>query len=127
MEHELLPTITKPTRITKTSATLIDNIIIGRNYQSTYTPMIIVTDLSDHYPTLLEIPNLDIYKKQPMKISTRKLDYNSVAKINDKLETIDWNSLLNNLDTESSFNTYQRTLSNTLDEITPVRVYHKSQ
>ena len=32
LEHELIPTVTKPTRITKNSATLIDNIIIGRNY-----------------------------------------------------------------------------------------------
>ena len=125
LEHELLPTITNPTRITKTSATLINNIIdlIGRNYQSIYTPMIILTDLSDHYPTLLEISNLDIYKKQPMKIKTRKLDHNNVVRINDKLETIDWDSLLNDVDTESSCNTYQRTISSTLDEISPVKEY----
>ena len=34
LEHQLLPTITKPTRITRTTATLLDNIIIGRTFQS---------------------------------------------------------------------------------------------
>ena len=33
LESEVIPTITKPTRITKNTATLIDNIMIGRNYQ----------------------------------------------------------------------------------------------
>ena len=32
LENELIPTITKPTRITRNTATLIDNIIIGRDY-----------------------------------------------------------------------------------------------
>ena len=36
LDHNLLPTITKPTRISKTSATLIDNILISKKLQSNY-------------------------------------------------------------------------------------------
>ena len=32
LELGMLPTVTRPTRITKTSATLIDNIIVSMNY-----------------------------------------------------------------------------------------------
>ena len=67
LENEFIPTITKPTRITKNTATLIDNIMIGRNYQSVYTSMILLTDISDHCPTMLELPNIDIYKTEPKK------------------------------------------------------------
>ena len=32
LEKQLLPTITKPTRVTRNTATLIDNIIVGRKF-----------------------------------------------------------------------------------------------
>ena len=49
-----LPLITKPTRITPTSATLIDN-IYSNNLPGEYTHMqgIIYTDISDHLPVFL--------------------------------------------------------------------------
>ena len=72
LEHELIPTITKPTRITKNSATLIDNIIIGRNYQSAYISMVLLTDLSDHCPTMLEMSNIEIYKKKTKENKFKK-------------------------------------------------------
>ena len=117
LEHELIPTITKPTRITKTSATLIDNIIIGRNHQSAYTPMIILSDISDHCPTMIEMTNIDLYKKQPMKIQSRRLNTTNISKINEKLKNTDWNTLLDTHDTETSYNTYHDTLTNILNEI----------
>ena len=36
LDHNMLPTITKPTRISKTSATLIDNILISEKLQSNF-------------------------------------------------------------------------------------------
>ena len=122
LENELIPTITKPTRITRNTATLIDNIMIGRNYQSVYTSMILLTDTSDHCPTMLELPNIDIYKTEPKKIQTRKLNPINIKKIY-KLHETNWESLLDNLDTEDSYNIYQATLNSILDEITPVKEY----
>ena len=52
LEKDLMPTITKPTRITRSTATLIDNIIIGSKLQANYDPNIIISDLSDHFPCL---------------------------------------------------------------------------
>ena len=36
LDYQLLPTVTKPTRITRTTSTLIDNIFIGKKYQGGY-------------------------------------------------------------------------------------------
>ena len=123
LENELIPTITKTTRITRNTATLIDNIIIGRNYQSVYTSMILLTDISDHCPTMLELPNIDIYKTGPKRIQTRKLNLINIEKINDKLQETNWENLLDNLDTEESYNVYQTTLNGILNEITSVQEY----
>ena len=51
----ILPTIIRPTtdtRITHTSATLIDNIYIKHNRLETLKSGIILTDISDHLPIL---------------------------------------------------------------------------
>ena len=47
----LMPTILKPTRITKTSATIIDNILT--NSDNKISTGILVTDITDHFPTIL--------------------------------------------------------------------------
>ena len=53
-QHSFIPLINKPTRITTTTATVINNIysndILGTNYQ---THGIIYTDISDHLPIFL--------------------------------------------------------------------------
>ena len=49
--HSMLPSITKPTRVTKNGATLIDNIFSNSLIQSqNILTGILYTDISDHYP-----------------------------------------------------------------------------
>ena len=54
----ILPTITRPTRITHTSATLTDNIYIKCNTNNNFHSAIIISDISDHLPIfrILETP-----------------------------------------------------------------------
>ena len=47
--YGLLPVITKPTRVTPTSATLIDHIWV-KNKSELHTAGIILSHISDHYP-----------------------------------------------------------------------------
>ena len=62
LDKNLEPTITKPTRITKSSATLIDNIIVGRQFQE-YEANIGISDISDHLPLVMKSPQPALYKK----------------------------------------------------------------
>ena len=48
LDNNLLPCITRPTRITKSSATLIDNIFINLKLHEDCRTSIITIDLSDH-------------------------------------------------------------------------------
>ena len=69
----MLLTIYKPTRITETSATIIDNILTNNEYiiQST----ILVTGISDHLPTILST-NLDVVSsKERVKKFTYKRNH----------------------------------------------------
>ena len=70
LDNNLMPTITKPTRITRTSATLIDNIIVGKQFYN-YEANIRISDISDHLPLILKSYQPKLYKKQPLTITTR--------------------------------------------------------
>ena len=48
----LYPTITRPTRITHHSATLIDNIFISKLLHRNFKSSILIEDISDHLPLL---------------------------------------------------------------------------
>ena len=49
--HRMIPSILKPTRITETTATIIDNILT--NTEQDILTAILVTDITDHFPTIL--------------------------------------------------------------------------
>ena len=51
-DKNLLPMITRPTRITHLSATLIDNIFVSKKLHRFYESAIILDDMSDHLSML---------------------------------------------------------------------------
>ena len=73
VNRKLWPVITKPTRITHTTATLIDNIIVSERIFTNYTSGIILEDLSNHLPCYITLPNLKLDRKKNCVITSRKL------------------------------------------------------
>ena len=59
--HGYFPLITLPTRVTNSSATIIDHIITNDNLH-TLKPGVIRADLSDHYPIFCTISNISSKK-----------------------------------------------------------------
>ncbi len=53
ISSRLIPTITKPTRITHCSATLIDNIYVSSKTFTKIQSSILYYDISDHMPVLV--------------------------------------------------------------------------
>ena len=62
--------ITRPTRITKSSATLIDNVFVDTNLHETMKSCVILHDISDHFPSLVVLENLFLCKKEPITFTT---------------------------------------------------------
>ena len=121
LDHNLLPTITKPTRISKTSATLIDNILISKKLQPNYESLIIVDDLSDHLPCLVKLKN---FKPTGIKNSILKRVINNkvVKKINDDLSKINWNIKMKDKPASDSFHAFHSELLISLDKHAPEKL-----
>ena len=83
LEHELVPTITRPTRITNSTATLTDNIFISKLLQRSFDSMILVEDISDHLPSLVLMKQTKMSNKEPLNLTSRALNDNKIKCIND--------------------------------------------
>ena len=71
MDSGLMPTITRPTRITKNSVTLIDNIVISEDLHRNFDSLLIVDDMSDHLPALVRLKQTKIQDKHPLEFESR--------------------------------------------------------
>ena len=56
-QRNLIPTIDKPTRVRKNSATAIDHIITDHVFTCNFKTAILKTDLTDHFPIVFALKN----------------------------------------------------------------------
>ena len=73
LEKGFFPCIMKPTRITKMSATLIDNIFVSSCIYDLCSALIVINDISDHLPCKLLIKNLYPLKNKAVTREIRKV------------------------------------------------------
>ena len=119
--YHLVPTILKPTRITETSATLIDNILT--NYNNNMKTGILVTDITDHFPTVF-YKNLNVIK-QP-KVDTkytykRNHSEENVNWFKQKLSCVHWNEILDGIDASSDYDKFISKFVELYDECIPLK------
>ena len=104
IDMNMLPTINKPTRITDSRATLIDNIFISSRLQDDYGSGIIISDMSDHLPILLRLNDAHQHMTIHQTVTYRKVTEDNIKALNEYLKQQNWNEELKDLNTEDSFN-----------------------
>ena len=118
-ESGFLCTVSKPTRITHQSATLIDNIFTSKEFSEGYKCWILLEDLSDHMPCLLSLPRVEIDRKHTIEIRKRKIDSKSMNSIKLDMLSIDWTAKLESMNCEDSFSNFHDILMSSLDTHCP--------
>ncbi len=116
--YGLAPTVTKPTRVTHSSATLIDNFYVTSDSLVNSVSKIIQCDLSDHFPILLLMSGENCMKRQPLRFKARKVDDLAITKMKTKLRNYDWNNF-ESLSVDQCFETIQTVIKNTLEQYAP--------
>ena len=122
IDNDLTPCITKPTRVTNKTATLIDNVMISNKLSYSYTPYVILDDISDHYPCLVVLHDVNKCKKDKIRISKRTINDSTVQQLNDILAQTDW-CYLEHLDVNVGFTKFHETLTAALDTACPRKEY----
>ena len=121
LDHNLLPTMTKPTRISKTSATLIDNILLSKKLQPEYESLIIIDDLSDHFPCLVNLRNFQQIESKNF-IMKRIINNKAIDEIKADLSHVDWNLLLNEKSASDLFHTFHMEIMTVLNKHAPEKL-----
>lgn len=118
LDSGLLPTIVKPTRITHSTATLIDNIYVRSRQVFQSKAAILTTDISDHLPCLLLIDCECKQSKESIKFQHRKLDDTALMNIKTDIGNTDW-SELNQLDSNDGYNLLVTKITESLNKYAP--------
>ena len=117
--NNLWQIITKPTRITKSSATLIDNIIISEGIYGHYECGILLEDISDHLPCMLIAHDLKLHKKEPIVITSRKITPKTLTKIKSNLSLAKLDKIVLHGDLNDSFDKFHEKVVNIVDNVAP--------
>ena len=96
-----IPLINKPTRITRNSSTLIDNIYYNESNPNDSLSGIFYTDISDHFPIFYLLP----LKKSKLsdKVLRRKINTKNINNFHIKLRNECWENVLSCDDTQEAF------------------------
>ena len=86
------PTVTP---ITQKSATFIDNFYVSSSLLNVAKTRIIVSDISDHFPILLQITGERAFKSKPLTFTARKFNETSIGQIKEHLGAHTWNGYEN--------------------------------
>ena len=119
----LIPMITRPTRITKSTATLIDNIFISQHWLSNYESGVLVDDISDHLPSITTVKNLKVSKREPITITSRDTRQKNVTALKASLAAINWQNLITANSPNTNMTLLHAKLAEEIDHFTPVKTH----
>lgn len=129
-ENLLVPAINKPTRITKNTATCIDNIFFPINFRSKHHSGIVTENISDHLPQFLVVTSLPlITAKQRLIVEKRIITPLKLSTMKTKLSNISWNVVTFKTDVDEAYSAFTdefEFLYNDLFPVTKVTVKGKT-
>ena len=122
MEFRMIPIINKPTRVTDTSFTLIDNFLTTVFFNTSLKKGIVKLSLSDHFPIVMSF-DIPKSKERNRKVEVELRDINDVNKqnfFNDLMKT-NWIDLVKELDPDKKYEFFIKTYSNLFDIHFPLK------
>ena len=119
LEHDLVPTITRPTCITKSSATLIDNILVSQKFCGRFESNILIDDIIDHLPTVLVLKDVYTNKKDKVQIKSRDMRPSAIDAVIRELYGVDWTEYTNSPNYDDNVSRIHQVVVETMDEFIP--------
>ena len=126
ISHSFYPVISKPTRITEYSATLIDNIFCNQlAFSGNIKSGILCTDISDHFP-VFSIFNKSV--DNPIieeHVFHRPVTQKGKQKFVNKIRSLEWQSVFSEHDAQQAFSKIQSMIQSAYEESFPLIKFKK--
>jgi hypothetical protein len=115
------PSINKPTRITASSATIIDNIFINNLHSKSITAGILAIGISDHFPVFCSTPvNMSQSPPREHFSNVRILSERNKIKFESMLRQFDWTTCIQQTCCQSAFSLFYFQYKKCFDECFPL-------
>ena len=122
LDLNLLLSITRPTRITKSTATLIDNILVDHRHCESLESYVITDDISDHLPCVTILKEILINKHSKVTINCRDTHEKCIKRLQESLCDQEWGNLYTGEhDVNSLAEQFHSTLCSRIDRFCPER------
>ena len=119
--HSVFPYITKPSRVTTHSATLIDNIFasnIGDNAKT--LSGLLYTDITDHFPVFY-IDYSSAIQNEAQFVRRRVFSSQNISKFSTALETVDWSAVSASNDPQEAYTLFHTQFVSAYNEGFPLK------
>ena len=126
--HSFIPYITSPTRITKTSSTLIDNIFCNEVNEGAKSGNLTIS-LSDHLAQFLILPSKNSKNNKNIDVYQRNMKNLNEEALKSDIKNIHWDNVLNtnSMDINQSFSNFYTIINNILDIHAPFKKLSKRE
>ena len=122
------PLISRPTRITSRSATLVDNIFVD-SLEDNFSSGLLFTDLSNHLP-IFQITTSLTHTTPNRKTKYRQLTNDTLDLLKQKLEGEKWEDVHREENLQHTYTKFYHTFYNLFDKSIPqvnhTNIYHKA-
>ena len=121
--YGMIPLIHKPTRITKHSSTLIDNIFTNQFSQDLKSHQgLLYSDLTDHFPVFHINESVSTIDEDAF-FWKRSINAKNIQNFLNDVKTVDWDSVQQNQDAQSAYSEFHHKITNTYDKHFPFKKY----
>ena len=96
---------------------------MSQKLATNYNSGVICHDISDHFPCLVIVKQVNCSKKEPLTITSRQLKEKNISLINHELENIDWHTLLKSESVSDNFELFHSKIMQVVDRISPEKNY----
>ena len=117
LDKNILPTITHPTHITQSTATLINNIFVSEKLHNNLESAVILKDISDHLPTLALLKQTKLLDNNPIEFESPNL-----LVIKNNLLKVDWTRHLSTGNSSENFDLFLSKINKIMDSVSLVKM-----
>ena len=115
----LIPKITLPTRITHSSATLIDHIFSNISPHESLAGTLKI-DISDHFANFICVQRYHLTDRRPKFITYRDMSNKNIIKFHNALSEINWSNVTEHSDPDNAYDNFIHTYNSLKDQYLPL-------
>ena len=128
-QNSFIPTVNKPTRVTRKTSTIIDHILTNLFVNTNFKTFIFKIDISDHFPIcFLQPTSRPREENEVTYITKRVINNNAIELFKQELYKTSWDDVINNKNPNDAYNYFSHKLIVLYDKYFPkqnIRIYKK--